>query len=446
MVAGSSKARSRLIETVECLQWQVTLGDVASQTGLALSTARQELLSLAQDAGGSLQVSADGDILYVFPKGIRQILAAKAAQDQWAQRRKKLWLFFLKIFRASFGVFLIVEFVLIVTAIILLMSSSSREGGDSRRREGGDSRRHEGGDSRRREGGVSILWIPDIWVGNPFWRDPYAPRRAQAGEMNFLEAVYSFLFGDGDPNADLEAERMRMIGQVIRQHQGVIVADQVLPYLDVPYQGRDPEREDFMVPILLAFDGEPQVSPEGHILYRFPELQISARDEDKEVSLPGWLQERFWKFSQADPGQRTLAITLGIVNFVGAWGLQLFAHEALLQLGGLGALIGNLLWLMVLYGTLFLLVPGVRWFVLQGRNQKIAERNAWRQSWRDRLRKPVGELASKLAALKGLGQRQVVDREKVIYRSDQDLLDQPDPALNHPQWQVLVHDYEEQPH
>ncbi|MEN9271315.1 MAG: hypothetical protein Q6L49_11210, partial [Thermostichales cyanobacterium HHBFW_bins_127] len=133
MVAGSSKARSRLIETVERLQWQVTLGDVASQTGLALSTARQELLSLAQDAGGSLQVSADGDILYVFPKGIRQILAAKAAQDQWAQRRKKLWLFFLKIFRASFGVFLIVEFVLIVTAIILLMSSSSREGGDSRR-------------------------------------------------------------------------------------------------------------------------------------------------------------------------------------------------------------------------------------------------------------------------------------------------------------------------
>jgi len=442
---GSSKIRPTVLETVERLQWQVTLGDVASQTGLPLSTARQELLSLAKDGGGSLQVSEDGDILYVFPKRIRQILAAKEVQDQWAQRRQKLWNFLLKAFRVSFGIFLILEFVLIVLAIFLLMTASSREGEDN----------------RRRGGGINIFWFPNMWVGNPFWADPYPyeRRRSRAGsgrrpqtqledteEMNFLEAVYSFLFGDGDPNGDLEAERMRLIGQVIRQNNGVIVAEQVLPYLDVPYR-ESVEQEDFMVPILLAFDGQPEVSPEGYILYRFPELQISAAAKDSKesrTSLPSWLKERLWRFSRAGSGQITLALAFGIFNFVGAWWLELFARPALLSIGGLGALIANLLWLMVIYGTLFLVVPGVRWFVLQRRNQRVTERNAWRQSWRDKLLNPSPDLLRKLARLKDLGTHQVVDPAKVIYRSDQDLLEQPDPELNAPRWQALQDEPERQ--
>ena len=32
--------------------------------------------------------------------------------------------------------------------------------------------------------------------------------------MSFLEAVFSFLFGDGDPNPGLEARRLRAIAQV----------------------------------------------------------------------------------------------------------------------------------------------------------------------------------------------------------------------------------------
>lgn len=50
--------------------------------------------------------------------------------------------------------------------------------------------------------------------------------------MNLLEAIFSFLFGDGDPNWNLEQRRIRAIASLIRHNNYVVVAEQVRPYLD----------------------------------------------------------------------------------------------------------------------------------------------------------------------------------------------------------------------
>lgn len=201
-----------VMDAVEQLGLRVTLGDIASSTGLALHEAKQELLNLAQKAEGHLQVSRQGEITYVFPPDFRSILKRKEQQDRLAALRRKLWGGFLYGLRISFGILLVVSIVLIVLALIALQMASSREQ-----------------DNRSRSRGIGFYYFPNLWIGNPFW-DPYPyygsysgrtrPRQPQKSELNFLEAVYSFLFGDGDPNANLEEERYALIGQLIRANGG----------------------------------------------------------------------------------------------------------------------------------------------------------------------------------------------------------------------------------
>ena len=60
---------------------------------------------------------------------------------------------------------------------------------------------------------------------DPWYRPP---------PMSFPEALFSFAFGDGDPNKALPAARTRALAEVIRANGGAVVAEQLAPYLDPP--------------------------------------------------------------------------------------------------------------------------------------------------------------------------------------------------------------------
>lgn len=100
--------------------------------------------------------------------------------------------------------------------------------------------------------------------------------------MGFLESVFSYVFGDGNPNSGLEEKRLSLAAQMIRTNQGAVTAEQLAPYCDAP----DPPDiesstsayvdESFVLPIVSQLDGEPRVTEEGDIIYVFPDLQISA--------------------------------------------------------------------------------------------------------------------------------------------------------------------------
>ncbi len=432
--------RTLVMDTVEQLDFRVTLGDVAANTGLTLSEAKQELLSLAQVAGGHLHVTDQGDIAYVFTPRFRQILAAKLQQDRWTRWRRKLWNWFLYGFRISFGIFMIIEFVIIVVAIIALMTASRGENNDSR--------------DNDRGGGFNMFLVPNLWFGNPFWSpvyywDDYDDRDYRSREiqsrrsrqrrdrdtqnMNFLEAVYSLLFGDGNPNADLDQHRYQLIGNLIRQHQGVITGEQVLPYLDIDPSSDQLEYEDYMLPILVRFDGQPEVSEAGDIVYRFPELQIAAA-ERRQRRIPSVLEEKLWSFSQAPSGQLTLAGIFAAANFLGSWFLFLAISPQSLAAAGVG-FVSNLMGLLVLYGTFCLIVPGIRWFTLQWRNQRVTQRNQQRQTWHTQLEDPSEDLQRKLEFADSLADETIVDPSRTIYSTDEDLMEQRDYDLDRPEFQ-----------
>ncbi|NJL98558.1 MAG: hypothetical protein HC924_06930 [Synechococcaceae cyanobacterium SM2_3_2] len=443
------RARTQVMTAVEQLGWRVTLGDVASSTGLALPETKQELLSLAQEAEGHLQVADTGEIAYVFDKDFRATLRRKENQSRWQKFQQKLWGGFLYGLRISFGILLLVSIVLITLALVALMIASRSNDNNNRSSRGG--------------GGMNFIFLPRLWVGNPFW-SPYPSRRgyrgqrynqggrsgafrqteAQAkGDMNFLEAVYSFLFGDGNPNEDLEEKRYQYIATLIRQNDGVITAEQVLPYLDLDLAQAD-NREDAMLPILLKFDGSPEVSDQGELVYRFPELQVTAAEQKRKgSSVPATLEEELWAFSKAEPGQLTLAGGLGALNVVLA--LILYGARDQVALGAaqgspILALVNPLVGLLLLYGVAFLTVPVIRWMTLKRRNQKIQARVKTRQQWANQLRNPDQKLQHKLEFAQRFARREVVGENQTIYSTDRDLIEQRDYELDRPEFQALLDD------
>ncbi len=415
----------RIMNAVERLGYRVTVGDVSTQAGLNVNMAEQGLLALASDASGHLQVAESGEIAYLFPKNFRTVLRNKYLRLKLQEWWEKIWGVLFYLIRISFGILLLLSILLIVVAIgIILISLNSSRDGDS-----------GGGDSR--SGGGGMIFLPHFWIGpdlfwffNPSYDSHYQRQRtpsrsSRQSEMNFLEAIFSFLFGDGNPNADLEERRWQEIGAVIRNAGGAVTAEQIAPYLDNLGEGYERESEDYMLPVLTRFNGRPEVSPDGEIVYHFPDLQTTARKRHPQP-VPAYLKEQPWRFSQAGSGQIVGAIALGAVNFVGALALGSLLGDGTIaaQIGGLVAFVQSIYWLLLAYGTGFLVIPLIRYFWIQQKNSKIEARNQRRQERAVALNQADPDLQKKIAYAEQFAAQNILTEEDLAYTSEKDMLDQ----------------------
>ena len=240
--------------------------------------------------------------------------------------------------------------------------------------------------------------------------------------MNFLEAIFSFLFGDGNPNADLDERRWQTIGSVIRNSDGAVIAEQLVPYLDNigPHQDLD----DQMLPVLSRFNGRPEVSPDGQIIYHFPELQVSA-SQTQAHGVAAYLKETAWKFSHAGTGQILTAIGLGGANLIGALVLGGLLSGGSVAAGvGIVGFVSSIYWLLLGYGTGFLGIPLVRYFWVQLRNQKVEARNEQRQAWAVALNQADDTTQQKLIYARQFAASTVIDANDLAYNTEQDLTEQ----------------------
>lgn len=412
-----------IMQAVEQLDYRVTIGDVATRAGLELNFAEQELLALASAAGGHLQVAETGDIVYQFPKNFRAILRHKYWQLQWQETWEQIWRVLFYLIRISFGTILIASIILIFVTIAIIMIAAS------------SSRDDNGGGGSSRSGG-GMVFLPFNWISDFFWffspdygtyesRGRKSKKDRSPTQLNFLEAVFSFLFGDGNPNADREERRAQEVGTVIRNHQGAVIAEQISPYLDDVGNTFAQETEDYMLPVLVRFNGRPEVSPEGQIIYHFPELQISATQQQPRTVL-GYFREQLWRFSQASSGQVLMAIGLGSLNFVGALVLGALLRDGAIvaQLGGLVAFVNSIYWLLLGYGTAFLVIPLIRYFWIQWRNGAINSRNQQRQKRATLLEQSPPQLQQKLRYARQFAAQTVIGQDDLAYTTETDLAQQ----------------------
>ncbi|CAA7397029.1 unnamed protein product [Spirodela intermedia] len=412
--------RERAMGAVDSFGGRVTIGDVASRAGLKLGEAERALQALAADTSGFLEVSDEGDVLYVFSRDYRSKLTAKSFKMKIEPLLEKSKAGVEYLIRVSFGTALIASIVLVYTTIITIISSRSDE--DNRGRRGG----------RGYDSNFALFFRPSdlFWYWDPYY---YRRQRVRTNEgMNFIESVFSFVFGDGDPNQGLEEERWKLIGEYIASNGGVVTGEELAPYLDVTTD-ESLNDESYVLPVLLRFDGHPEVDEEGNIIYRFPSLQRTASPQrvgrkeyvgrrwaDLVDGVKNFFEEKRWDFSKTGTSERAMVVGLGGLNLFGVIVLGTILKGTAVRPAGLISFVGDIFPLLQVYAASFFAIPLFRWFLLRGKNAQIELRNAARKQRAQALESPDPSLRRKLLSARDMARRTIIGPEKIVYSTEED--------------------------
>lgn len=421
---GSNKVDDRVLGAVESLGGRVTVADVASQVGIDLPIAQRCLVALANVVGGHLEVSRDGEIVYVFPSNVRRVLLQESVFFAMRDRWKKFAPVLNYLLRISFGIMLVASIFIIYTSIMVI--SSSMQSRDEDRR---------GGYNRSYHGGSLYLWMGPSPFDLVFYSDQRYGARKRKGDMSFLESIFSFLFGDGNPNAEVDTHRWQKIGEIIRRCGGAVIAEQIAPFLNPPQPRKFDETnvvdESFMLPVLEKFGGRPEVTDDGDIVYVFPDLlntastggSVVGSNTDSSASTDlGYIEEKEYVFSKASSGQILGAAGLGVLNLLGAVTLgEYMAQLRTVPLPFLKWLYPPLLG----YALAFIIIPVVRWYRQRQQNALIAKRNQARLEWYQLLRSRNPAVMRKLEKARRLRSKlKQIDAEDIAYTTAKSLIEQ----------------------
>lgn len=279
---------------------------------------------------------------------------------------------------------------------------------------------------------------------------PYAQYgQVEKPRVSFMANCFSFLFGDGDPNADLKDRYWTQIGLVIKRNYGVVVAEQL-----APYAGDDSNTEDWMLPILVHYNGSPEVSENGNILYVFPSFtsEVSSPTPSSTINTSGsdplrdlyrvhlnrqknlpqasakraqnalakYLEERHWQFTLQDAGASLVVGTLVVLNFVGSYWFytESMTTKMFVPFHGLSIF-------MLIYASFFLIVPAVRFCVINCLNIGIFQRNAMRAKHANTLSAPDDKLKTRLSEASNLANELGLrESATIVYSTETDIIEQ----------------------
>ncbi|MFM7314312.1 MAG: hypothetical protein ACKO0M_14315 [Cyanobium sp.] len=452
----------------------ITAGEAASRTGCSLMEVENALLKLAIAGGADLRVGEDGTVAYRFAPHLRRRLLSRS----WRLRLEvaAIWLGrrLLALIRIGFGLVLVALVTLIsllLLALALFQILGSKDG----------------------PGVVlELLWaglelvarllgvlFRDGWSGadgrrsraskdEPQRNRPAATPRGGEKRFAFFEAVTSILFGDGDPNRNLERRRWVRIGCFLQHRGGAVIAEDLAPLLDLPPRPTDGQlatdiADSAMLAVLQRFDGRPVVNDQGELAFQFPSLQVPAtgappsrpagrrggrpengteaghgmRGSPGPVPDPSvaairqpdapWqrtdqrpspaLRERIVRFSRASEEHRQMYATLCIALLILSPGLLAMAHPA-------PALVVGLSLFGLAYALLLVILPLTRLQLLHRRNRRIRARNARRRSWFCLAAPHHQKLQRKRGFARSLARRQHLEAIPLAYTTEAGLLEQ----------------------
>jgi hypothetical protein len=430
----SDPDKQQVINAIGDLKYQVTVADVAAKTGLPLAIATFRLNEVASETGGNLKVADTGDILYCFSPAFQTAYLATGFKKVIGHIGQTLFDVGYYLLKISFGIVLIASLITVAVLIIIVIIAALSKGGDSGGGGGG------GGDSGSFE--LNGDWFPDLlnffsWNYTPtytnynYWgsyeNQPMAynyrldsttntaiPQPEKKG--SFLTNCYSYLFGEGDPNAKYEEHKWQVIAEFIRYCQGVVTAEQL-----APYTGSDPIREDQVLPVLVRFNGRPEVTESGNIVYVFPSMQITAQEKrNSRSNLPAFLEEEYWTFTGLSGGEFLLVFVFALLNFCGSF--WLWTH-----MNTVAALhpFTFLIRVLAIYGAFFIGFPILRFIGTTLVHMRIAKRNDKRKSYYEMVASPTTELQKKLEEARWFKQGKTqITQQHIAYDSEKDLLEQ----------------------
>jgi hypothetical protein len=258
-----------------------TVADIVAQTALPLNTVRELVPVAADEYSGRLEVTESGEILYSFPvgftskyRGFRARLRRFTDKLMYGIRIAGSALFKVWIMVMLVGYFVLFMLIALAALAVSVAASSSNS----------DNRSHgRGGGGLFLAGSIFDLIIR-IWFYSELtktldrsWNGPYAAKKAPPRGKPLYKAIFSFVFGDPDPNGDWTAREKQTIIAYLQANRGVISQPE---YMSLT--GCTPEAaERRLTACCVEFGGLPEVTEAGTLVYRFDELLLRADPRDR---------------------------------------------------------------------------------------------------------------------------------------------------------------------
>jgi hypothetical protein len=253
-----------------------TIVDIAAKTALPLAKVKELAPAVADEYAGRLQVTESGEILYSFPHGFRSKYHGFGAflrkfSDKLGKGLKIFasWLFKIWIMVMLVGYFAL--FMLLALAALAVSITSSSSSDNRGARGGGFFLAH----------GVFDLIIR-IWFYSEIAKsfDPnYRGRQARPAGRPLHKAIFSFVFGEGNPNADWETRSRQAVIAYIQANKGVISLPEYVMLTGMP----PAEAESAITAFCAEFNGSPEATNDGTVVYRFDDLLLRADSRNRSV-------------------------------------------------------------------------------------------------------------------------------------------------------------------
>jgi hypothetical protein len=313
----------KAVETIKRRRKGLTAADLAASAALPLPRARELLSRAADEFRGRLRVTESSEILYDFPRGFTSRYTSLAARfGRFTGKFMKLGAAFLSwLFKAWILVMLLGYFALFMLIALAALTLSMAGGSSSNNR------------SRNNTGGFLAAHIFDLiirlWFYSELTRsvsDPYGryrePPRQRGKPMH--KAVFSFVFGEKDPNTGAEEAEKRALIAYLCANRGLVGLPEYMALT-----GLGPlEAEQGILAFCAEFGGYPEATEEGTIVYRFQDIlrRSDAGTQSSPASAgPGPLR-RLRVFSS---NSKTLNTWFGIINSVNLLFGGYFLYQAL---------------------------------------------------------------------------------------------------------------------
>jgi hypothetical protein len=315
-------------------RFTLTVADAAAQTGLALRDAESGLKWLSTEYRGQLRVTAEGELVHVFPSGFTKPWEGPETRRRMARAVGRVLMGGLRFVVRAWVAIVLVGYAALFVALLLGMTFA-RQGNDS------NSRRDDGlpggalAYAFLRVVGDALFWTFHPWspfsmYAGPAWGAPgyasYAPaqrQRSREPRVPLYERVNRFFFGPPPQPVD-PRESEQLIVAAIRAGKGRIGLADVMRVTGLPREQADP----LMAKLMLDYDGDVGVSEEGGIVYRFPALRKTAAVAS-EPSAPAEPSPAWARIKPMPPltGNSTGAnLAIGLLNafnlLMGAWCIE----------------------------------------------------------------------------------------------------------------------------
>jgi hypothetical protein len=243
-----------------------------------------------------------------------------------------------------------------------------------------------------------------------------APERRPKGRPLY-KAIFSFVFGDGDPNADWDSREKQAVIAYLQANSGVIS----LPEFMTLTGKTSAEAEERLVSYCAEFGGMPEATDDGTVVYRFDELLLRADKKDRSFSAFSAPLKRLRSFSANTKGMNTWFGVINTVNllfggyfftnalrsghiltqehFNAASYLYGVAYVILspLTVNPLALISVGLGLIPIVFSILFWLIPALRYAGIQKSNETIKLENlrkaGYGRIWNDPLSVRSGDIA-----------------------------------------------------